>query len=81
MILNCAVFGAMFRPLEAKKSRISRNTIVLDDNCELAAVTPLMMRVKRDEDVVKNGNGTSVNGNHISRSGEFRSLPPSINSQ
>ena len=61
----------MFRPLEAKKCRTNRNSVALDDNCELAAVTPLMVRVKRDEDIVKNGNGASPNGN-----AEFRSLFP-----
>jgi len=75
MILNCSIFGAMFRPLEAKKCRTNRNSVALDDNCELAAVTPLMVRVKRDEDIVKNGNGASRNGN-----AEFRSSTNSLDS-
>jgi len=72
MILNCAVFGAMFRPLEAKKTSSNRAAVAMDDICEMAAVTPLMVRVRRDEDVVKNGNGASVNGNSINRSSEHR---------
>jgi len=75
MILNCSIFGAMFRPLEAKKCRTNRNSVALDDNCELAAVTPLMVRVKRDEDIVKNGNGASPNGH-----AEFRSSTNSLDS-
>lgn len=78
MILNCAVFGAMFRPLEAKKTSSNRAAVAMDDICEMAAVTPLMVRVRRDEDVVKNGNGASVNGNSINRSSEHRSSTSSL---
>lgn len=46
-MLNCAVFGAMFRPLEpTKRSRTAEG--IRDE--ETSAGTPLMLRIKRARD-------------------------------
>lgn len=46
-MLNCAVFGAMFRPLEpTKRSKVAEG--IRDE--ETSAGTPLMLRIKRARD-------------------------------
>lgn len=47
LVLNCAVFGAMFRPLEpTKRSKVAEG--IRDE--ETSAGTPLMLRIKRARD-------------------------------
>lgn len=50
MVLNCAIFGAMFRPLEPVKNK-KKPTKMVDEDA--TAGTPLMVRIKRarDEDL------------------------------
>ncbi len=47
LILNCAIFGAAFRPLEPVKKK---KPIRLAEEDEATAGTPLMVRIKRARD-------------------------------
>jgi len=81
LVLNCAVFGAMYRPLEAprKVNRSARNSVQMDElNFELAAATPLMVRATRDEQKENTKNGGSTNGMNMNRANDFRSSTNSL---
>ncbi|KAI9554053.1 putative monocarboxylate transporter 13-like [Daphnia sinensis] len=47
LVLNCAVFGAMFRPLEPAKKKSVRRQLADE---EVSAGTPLMVRIKKERD-------------------------------
>jgi len=75
LILNCAVFGSLFRPLEPVKSKRQRK------NAEVPAAdgTPLMARIKRERDEnLRQSEAAENSANGTAQDDDFRSSTKSL---
>ena len=78
MVLNCAIFGAMFRPLEpTKKKKITRRQLANEE--EVSAGTPLMVRIKRERDEKLRDDDQQEAMNQQQQTDHFHSSTNSLN--
>ena len=71
LVMNCAIFGALFRPLEPVRPS-KKSAYRSDDPDEASPGTPLMVRIKRDRDEELR--------KELEAEAEFKSSSHSINS-
>jgi hypothetical protein len=77
LVLNCAIFGAMFRPLEpTKKSKVTRRQLADE---EVSAGTPLMVRIKRERDEKLRNDEQQETMNQQQQTDHFHSSTNSLN--
>nr|CAH0110447.1 unnamed protein product [Daphnia galeata] len=78
LVLNCAIFGAMFRPLEpTKKKKITRRQLANEE--EVSAGTPLMVRIKRERDEKLRDDDQQEAMNQQQQTDHFHSSTNSLN--